>query len=370
MMNQKKFDLINMNGEEISFYKKFLALKLAGLTLFILLLGCQNLPTTPAKFSQMPIRGVTLVDWDSAGYVLAEEQIKQIHAVGANHLAIIVTRYQAEPGSNEIYKNTRLRSNKEYTPNISAVRTALENAAELYDLKLIIKPHVDLEDESWRGHISPTSPDDWFSSYHSFLKPWAELAASLEAAQFVIGTELAGTLQYEKHWSETIDSVKCWLGSENGNQRVKLLYAASWDEAHKVSFWHKLDYVGVDFYFPLVNRKDPSRLEILSGWQPWLNRLQLLHQQTSRNIILTEIGYQSVDGAGMQPYAFATDSPLDTLEQADLYWAALQATSDLSWLVGLYWWNWPAIPGGIDLLDYTPAGKPAEKVLGESWSSE
>ena len=297
------------------------------------------------------------------GYDSAAKEIERIHAVGANHLVIIVTAYQSDPTSNKIYLDPN------DTPKRSPVRKALMHAAsEPRRMKLVIKPHVDLEDGSWRGHISPESPDDWFLSYRAFLKPWAKLADSLAAAQFVIGTELAGTLQHEKHWSETIDSVKCWLGSENGDLRVKLVYAASWDEAHKVSFWHELDYVGVDFYFPLVNRKDPGRFEILSGWQPWLNRLELLHQQAGRNIILTEIGYGSIDGAGMHPFDFGPEKQQDWAEQADLYWAALEATSDLTWLIGLYWWNWLANPPGpYDDLDYTPSGKPAEHELHNSW---
>ena len=331
--------------------------------IFIVLLGCQNLPTTPAKVSQLPIRGLTLVDWTATGYDSAENEIERIHQVGANHLVIIVTAYQSHAASNEIYLDPHK------TPRRSAVREALIHAASApRSMKLVIKPHIDLEDESWRGHIFPESPDEWFLSYRAFLKPWAKLADSLAAAQFVIGTELASTLQYENHWLETIDSIKCWLGDENEDQRIKLVYAASWDEAHKVPFWHELDYIGVDFYFPLVNRKDPSRFEILSGWQPWLNRLELLHRLAGRNIILTEIGYRSIDGAGMHPYDFGPEKQQDSAEQADLYWAALEATSDLPWLKGLYWWNWLANPPGPDEeFDYTPSGKAAELELINSW---
>jgi hypothetical protein len=94
----------------------------------------------------------------------------------------------------------------------------------------------------------------------------------------------------------------------------------------------------------------------------------LLHQQAGRQIILTEIGYRSVDGAGMRPYEFGDEAALDLQEQADLYWAALQATADESWIVGLFWWNWLANgAGGENNTDYTPSGKPAEMELQKSW---
>ncbi|MCG8608815.1 hypothetical protein MJD09_27990, partial [bacterium] len=116
-------------------------------------------------------------------------------------------------------------------------------------------------------------------------------------------------------------------------------------------------------------RSDPDRFEILAGWQPWLERLERLHRQSKRQIILTEIGYRSIDGAGLAPFDFAQPGSLDLSEQADLYWAALEATKDLSWLQGVYWWNWPADgSGGQTNRDYTPSNKPAEEELRSRWA--
>ena len=107
-------------------------------------------------------------------------------------------------------------------------------------------------------------------------------------------------------------------------------------------FWKSMDLVGVDFYFPVAERRDPGRVEILALWPRWLDRLEHLHRQTGRDILLTEIGYRSVDGAGLNPYVFDGDASVDLEEQGDLYWAALQAVSDKPWITGLFWWNWLA----------------------------
>ncbi|MCH8872135.1 hypothetical protein IH824_05075, partial [candidate division KSB1 bacterium] len=122
-----------------------------------------------------------------------------------------------------------------------------------------------------------------------------------------------------------------------------------------------------DVYRPAAT----NQLEILAAWQPWLQTVELLHKQTGRDILFTEIGYRSIDGAGMKPYQFNNPGTVDLQEQADLYWAALQSTVDIPWLKGMYWWNWRADgSGGEANRDYTPFGKPAESVLTKSWNRE
>jgi len=327
---------------------------------FSFLLSCTRLPTEPAQSNPAQIRGLTFADWSANGYsqASADRGLEAIAAVGATHLVIITTAYQADPQAHEVrFVNARTGAR---TPTAAAVRHALELAQSL-GMKTAIKPHVDLDDGSWRGRIAPSDPNTWFKSYQDFIWLWAELAESVGATQFMVGTELAGTIQHTQLWRETIDKIRAVFSG-------KLIYAASWDEAARVPFWRDLDFVGVDFYFPITTRNDPGRFEILAGWQPWLERLHLLHQQTNRQILLTEIGYRSVDGAGMRPYEFGDDAMLDLNEQADLYWAALQATSEESWIAGLYWWNWLANgAGGESNADYTPNGKPAQMELLKSW---
>lgn len=320
------------------------------------LAGCQHLPTQPADFPSSAIRGITLVDWSPNGYSRrsADSALGGIAAVGATHVAIIVTAYQSNQSAN------RVKIDSARSPTLEAVSIAMMKGKAL-GLRVVLKPHVDLDDGTWRGRIDPSDPAEWFETYNQFLSPLASRAESVGAVQFVIGTELAGTLKYGVLWDETIRSVRSRFSGE-------IVYAASWDEASKVSFWQSVDFVGIDFYFPVTVRPNPGRFEILSGWQPWLERLQLLHDQTGRKIILTEIGYPSIDGAGMNPYAYGGGQAVDLKEQADLYWAALQATSDLDWVAGMYWWNWNADgSGGPSNTDYTPAGKPAQFELSGSW---
>ena len=319
--------------------------------------GCDNAPTGPAASRRGNIRAITLVDWTADGYAQPETDasIQALAATGANAMVIIITAYQANATSNSV------RADDPRTPTPASVAQAVARA-QSQGLAVIIKPHVDLDDGSWRGRIDPASPAAWFDSYRAFLLAWASFAAAQGAERFVVGVELAGTLEHTGEWSETIRGVRDVFPGE-------LVYAASWDEAGRVPFWRDVDYVGIDAYYPVASRAHAGRLEMLAGWQPWIERLHLLHQQTGRPILLTEIGYRSVDGACMHPQEFSGGGAIDTGEQADLYWAALEAVASESWIAGLCWWNWPADgSGGPGDAGYTPHGKPAETVLTAAWS--
>jgi hypothetical protein len=320
--------------------------------------GCERLPGDPAPPRPGAVRGIVVTDWSETGYALPRTlaELDRVAGDGANAVAFVITAYQGSPGDDGV------ASRPGRTPSPDAVSAAAAHARAL-GLAVTLKPHVDLDDGTWRGRIDPPDPAAWFASYRAFVLPWADVAESTGAAGFEVGTELAGTVTHDALWRTLIAAVRERFHGE-------LLYAASWDEAGRVPFWDALDAVGVDFYYPVARRNDPGRTEILAGWQPWLERLRLLSRQTGRRVLLTEIGYRSVDGAGLAPADYATAAPLDLGEQADLYWAALEATSGEERIAGLYWWNWFSDgDGGPTDRDYTPEGKPAEAILRAAWGA-
>lgn len=323
----------------------------------LVLVACEELPTGPPSGSPPAVRGMTLVSWTRAGYAEASalRAIEEIARLGATHVALVPTGYQRGASASTV------EVDPVRTPSLASVESAI-GFARARGLQVVVKPHVDLEDGRWRGDIAPADPAAWFESYEDFLVPWADLAQRTGASTFVVGTELAGTIEHEDAWKRIIAAVRArFTGS--------LLYAASWDEVDRVGFWSCLDGVGVDVYVPVTIRLDPGRLEILARWQPWLARLRRLHQRTGRPVFFTEIGYRSVDGAGMRPYDFQRRGKEDEIEQADLYWAALAATVDQDWIGGVLWWNWRADgAGGPGDADYTIRGKLAAEELAATWS--
>jgi hypothetical protein len=305
----------------------------------------------------MRVRGITLADWTSGGYASASAAaaVDAIAALGASRIVMVVTAYQQRTTDSSI------RVDERRTPTESSVRQAAARAAAA-GLDVVVKLHVDVDTGEWRGNIRPSDVGAWFASYGAWVELWADVASDVGAVQIIAGTELAGTVAHEARWRDLISRVRDRYAGE-------VAYAASWDEAWKVPFWGAVDRVGVDFYAPVTQRLDAGRVEILAGWQPWIERLQVLHGQTGKPLLLTEIGYRSVDGAGMHPYRFGDGAAYDGGEQADLYWAALEAVADKDWIEGVYWWNWLARGGGgVSDTDYTPSGKPAAAELAGAWN--
>ncbi|HEV2104625.1 MAG TPA: hypothetical protein VGU27_02765, partial [Candidatus Eisenbacteria bacterium] len=304
--------------------------------------ACTRLPTGPAAARPGGVRGITLAAWSRDGYAspAADSAIAGLAATGANTMVLIVTAYQA--GTDDT-----LRAGDPRTPSPAALAHAIA-VARARGLRVVLKPHVDLDDGRWRGLIAPTDPARWFVSYRAFLLPLAVLAESTGCAGFVVGTELAGTVASEAEWRATLRAVRAAFPGT-------VTYAASWDETTRIPFWDALDAVGVDAYFPVAVRPDAGRLDDLAGWQPWLERLRELHARAGRPLLLTEIGYRSLAGAGERPYDGTATGRPDAAEQASLYWAALQAVAREGWIEGVCWWDWPAdgsgAPGGTD---YTP----------------
>jgi hypothetical protein len=136
-------------------------------------------------------------------------------------------------------------------------------------------------------------------------------------------------------------------------------------EEARITWWDALDFIGVDAYYPLTAKDDPTLTELKAAWKRPLAILEGLHERYKKPIILTEIGYRSVDGANRRPWEWGTPAGVDLGEQADCYQAALESLWEQPWLAGTYWWNWGTDPeqGGPDDIDYTPHDKPAEWVL-------
>lgn len=173
-----------------------------------------------------------------------------------------------------------------------------------------------------------------------------------------VGVELDGTRHREAEWRETIRQVRSLY-------RGPLTYATNWNSELDITWWDALDYVGVDAYYPLVERPGCTVEELKTAWNRHRDRLRQLHRKTGRPILFTEIGYRSTDQAAILPWEWEKPAAVSLEEQARLYQATLETFWDEPWFAGAFWWLWEVKPPDDPRRDsgYTPQGKPAWDVL-------
>jgi hypothetical protein len=321
--------------------------------------------TPPGRFAY---HGITHVSWWHDEYLYADATASraQLASTGADWAGVLVTWYMDRRDSVAIAPDTVK------TPTDAAVRRAIDELRGR-GLKVMLKPHVDVKDGTWRGTIRPAETDAWFVSYREFVTHYAALAQAAGVELYCVGTELATLTnrRYQAAWVEVIGSVRARYGGP-------LTYAANGvtpgDEYTSVSFWDRLDLAGLDVYPPLTGRRDPSRAELQQAWYRNRDGHDLVaafrnwQRAHGKPVVFTEIGYRSADGTNMAPWDWQASAPVDPGEQADCYAAALEVWSrETDWMRGLFWWSWAVPVPAFGDTDFTPRGKPAEAVL-RSWN--
>lgn len=280
----------------------------------------------------------------------AKLSVDRMKASGCTVISVLVTQYQAELNSTEI------ESVGNKTPYDSALIEIIRYIHKL-GLKVMLKPHVDVLTEQWRGDITHTNNsawNAWFNSYTLFITHYLELAQANKVEIFCIGTELKGTEHRAKEWRAQI-----------ANARTKfsglLTYAANWDSYARITWWDALDFIGIDAYFPLTGSLNPSPAALKARWVSIKNKLAAFAKSQGKDIVFTEIGYQSLNGANITPNWVSGDN-VDLQEQADCYQAFLSVMYDQPWFKGFYNWMWywdlSQDPNYFNVFE-----KPAEKVL-------
>ncbi len=300
-------------------------------------------------------KGFSYAAWWNNSYLTNDSDVslENLRKTGTEYVSLITTWYQQDEHSLQIMPD------KDATPSDDAIIHAIQKIHSL-GMKVMLKPHVDLYNGRWRGEIYFDSNEEWqawFKSYKNFICHYAKLAEENGVEIFCVGCELVKTVQREE-WFDIIEAIR-------KNFSGLLTYASNWDNYQNVTFWNLLDFIGIDAYFWLTHKNDPTLDELLQAWKRWKGGIEEIHNLTGKPIVFTEIGYRSIDGCNIDPWNWWRYGKIDLQEQADCYKAAFITFWNESWFYGFYWWMWWADPsiGGENDDSYTPYKKPAEKVL-------
>lgn len=307
-----------------------------------------------------------------------KQSFQGIDAVGGDSVAIVSTHFMTNRTANVVKDNNFTMTDADL---VAAIRDA-----KAQGLKVLLKPHIDLDDGSFRGRINPQNEAVFFGkqadgsyadgSYGELITRYAAIAQAEGADSMLIGVELVDMAKNRANlpfWTQLIDDVRAIYTGE-------LSYASIVGEELFVRFWDQLDYIALDIYPPLTDAAAPSVGELVDGWteQPTTERgleayfnlpvtdlLAGMAAQYGKKIVITETGFRSVDGSAARPFDFALDGFADLQEQMDAYEAFFTAMQDEAapWLDGVFLWEWPnELPPSdgtiVDPKGYIPNNKP------------
>ncbi len=326
------------------------------LLFFIFLFAVQSCETQPKK-----INGVSFV---ASGNVITQADVKPVVKVNANYAAIMPFGFIRNLNNPKIIHNT---DRQWFGETREGAKQYIEELRK-QNIKIMLKPQIWVWHGEFTGYIEMKNEADWKTledSYSSFILEYADLANEVNAELFCVGTELEKFIENRpEYWNSLIEKIKAKF-------KGKLTYAANWDEFKRTPFWNKLDYIGVDAYFPVSDKKTPTVDDCLKGWQTHKKVIQNMSQKHNKPILFTEYGYRSVDYAGKKPWVSDRSMNQVNLEaQINTTQALFETFWKEDWFAGGFIWKWfheHDKVGGEDNPMFTPQNKPAEIVLGKHY---
>jgi hypothetical protein len=239
-------------------------------------------------------------------------------------------------------------------------------------MAVLLKPQI-WSEHVWVGDLDYEDDAQWDTlekSYSEYILKWAHIAENMEVEIFCVGTELRYFAeQRTQYWSDLIDSIRTIY---NG----KLTYASNWDDTHLFPLWDKMDYIGVDAYFPLIDEAEPSVSALRNAWTyKYFSAIKGYASSYQKPVLFTEFGYMSVDGASYNTWeceANKSSLPANEQAQANAVKALLQTFGQEEWWAGGFQWkcyaNSTAATCETELhKEYTPKGKTCEEVFMEMY---
>ncbi len=346
-------------------------------------------------FFSATYQGFNYVSYYNGAYENADS-LPALVATGANAAALTLD-YGIDVNNSTVYADSN------YTDSLTALGDTIAEAKSR-GLSVMVRPLIDFLDPAkigsysvgeWRSLYNPGNPAAFFASYKTMIVGVAQVAQANGADSLSIGAELDQLTgpAYQSYWTDIISSVRAVFSG-------KLTYSSEWDDdvspwqgangltagtgslATQVSFWHELDYLGIDCYAPLSDAAHPVLADLMTGWtqtpsdptslavtgnQSLIGYFETVATQTGLPLIFTELGYESASDAARQPSGTSTKA-YDPALQAILYMAFFDAWQQSANhpLAGVYFWNWDpnaAEVGPGNGPNFSPQSEPAQRVV-------
>ncbi|MEZ4961095.1 MAG: hypothetical protein R2830_14815 [Saprospiraceae bacterium] len=230
-------------------------------------------------------------------------------------------------------------------------------------LKVMLKPQIWMGGGRWPGDIEMQDEKDWeafFKYYNHWIIHYAILAELYDVDLLCLGTEMVKTTtERESDWRKLIQSARKIY---HGN----LTYAANWgEEFEHIKLWDELDYIGLNCYYPLSQKDNPSDRELVQSFEGILKKVKKVSEQFRKPVIFTEIGFASVEAPWKKPHEDWGDLSFNADHQKRCYEVVFKCIEGKPWCRGILWWKFPSDMDSRRRrdTDFSPYNKPAEGVV-------
>ena len=343
------------------------AVAVVGVALALTLPGDPETPTSPASTDGATADGPVPLgeDWMRAVHVVSYEPegltkpgfvdaVRRSKADGATHVVLRPMLVTDSIESSEF-------EDKADAPTDATLAAGID-AAEAEGVKSIIQPSFEPEG-TYAGAYSPSDPDAFFAAYAERLGAWADIAGEHGADAVVVGTmfSLLDGPDYTERWTALLNHAR---------ERCKCLVTYSAEDlegAERIQFWDAADAIGVIRLAALTDEPTTDVDTLTRAWDPVKQQLQKLNERWSKPVILSDLGYASLDDQAATAVTEAGGEPSEEA-QAALYEAAFRAFQGNDWFGGIAWSELNGDGEQPEPDDFSFAGKQAEEVL-RAWQT-
>lgn len=324
----------------------------------VLLIGFQSCKTQTKK-----INGVSFV---ASNAKVSSKHVLPVVNLNANYAAVMPFGFIRNLKHAEILYNSKRQW---FGETLAGTKQYIETLQK-QNIKIMLKPQIWVWHGEFTGFIKMDNEADWKAlenSYSKFILEYAMLANQLNVDIFCIGTELEQFIANRTpYWLNLIENIKSVY-------KGKLTYAANWDEFKRTPFWNKLDFIGIDAYFPVSDSKTPTFEECMKGWTRHKTIIKAIAKKSGKPILFTEFGYRSVDYSGKEPWKSDRGMSKVNLEaQTNTTRALFETFWKEDWFAGGFVWKWfinHDEVGGKNNPMFTPQNKPVEAIIRKQYST-
>lgn len=297
--------------------------------------------------------------YNGYGSRLAAGSLQKLNDLGTNAVAIVPYGFQRDAyqaGFLSVHHGAG-------GENDESVIFAHAKAQQL-GMYTLLKPQLWVS-RAWPGEVS--MPDeaawqDFFAYYYRWIRHYALLAEMRHFDAFCLGVEFSiATRTHPNDWRKMIRRIR-------GLYSGPITYAANWgEEFEQLSFWEELDFIGLNCYYPLSDKDQPTKKELQKKFAEVLNKAEGISKKYQKPLVFTEVGFRSVEQPWKNPHAEAGERAYNPECQRLCYEVLLEGIQGEDWIRGLFIWKWPS---HLDYqkenpVGFTPHDKPAELVINE-----